>query len=82
MMSLFAVTPQSDAISAIFPNLLYGFLRKLKQKLKHACSMEHSVMQDIADPPTELVYLCGVVRNALTFTNLQFLFITEWDRHR
>ena len=38
-------------------------------------------MEDIADPPTEFVYLCGVVRNALTFTNLQFLFITERDRH-
>ena len=29
-------------------------------------------MQDTADPPTELMYLCGAVRNALTFTNLQF----------
>ena len=38
-------------------------------------------MQDTADPPTELMYLCGAVTNALTFTNLQFLFITERDRH-
>ena len=34
-----------------------------------------------ADPQTEFVYLCGVVRNALTFINLQFLFILGRDHH-
>lgn len=38
-------------------------------------------LQDIVDPRTELVNLRGVVRNVLTFTNLQFLFISERDRH-
>ena len=55
--------------------------KSLKKKLKRASSMECSTMQDIADLQTELVYLSGVARNVPTFTNLQFLFISERDRH-